>query len=264
MKRLLTMLALTAAVPAWAQTPPATPPVTPPPYDAGGLPRTPVYHSDEGQPIDVRVPEKKTDTRQFPQQTRAPYHHPTDFTVTAVSSELHAGWASVLLPSGRILISEHLPGQLRLLEKGKLSPPLAGLEARALGLDTPQVFLMDVQADPDYARNHTIFFTFAGYLDKTVYNTAIGRAVVDEDAHAVRADHDAASIARTSAATCSTGIDTGRTSSRSPVRRSRIGSAPVDVGTGTTTISADDMSSAFAPRRRRPHIGDNPSRDRHQ
>jgi len=186
MKRLLTMLTLTAAVPAWAQTPPATPPVTPPPYDAGGLPRTPVYHSDEGQPIDVRVPEKKTDTRQFPQQTRAPYHHPTDFMVTPVSSELHAGWASVLLPSGRILISEHLPGQLRLLEKGQLSPPLAGLEARALGLDTPQVILMDVQADPDYARNHTIFFTFAGYLDKTVYNTAIGRAVVDEDAHAVR------------------------------------------------------------------------------
>ncbi len=161
-----------------AQTKPA------PEYDSGGLPRTPVYHSDEGQPVDVRPPEKKVDTRQFPQQTRAPFHHATDVKVTALSSELHAGWASIVLPSGRILVSEHLPGAIRLLDHGKLSAPLTGLEA--LNLTTPTMILMDVQADPAYATNHTIYFTYCEYLDKTVYNTAIGRAVVDEGANSLR------------------------------------------------------------------------------
>jgi glucose/arabinose dehydrogenase len=157
---------------------------TVPDHDSGGLPRVPVYHSDEGQPIDVRPPEKKVDTRQFPQQTRAPYHHATDFKVTVLSSALRAGWASIVLPSGRILVSEHLPGALRVLDHGKLSEPLTGLED--LHLTTPTMILMDVQADPAFASNHTIYFTYAEYLDKTVYNTAIARAVVDENAGALR------------------------------------------------------------------------------
>jgi glucose/arabinose dehydrogenase len=188
MKRHFIPLAFALTIPVWALPAAAQipAPATPPSHDAGGLPRLPVYGSVEGQPVDSRVPEKKTDTRQFPQQTRAPYHHATDFKVTTLTSQLQAGWASVLLPSGRILISEHLPGQIRFLEKGQLSAPLAGLDAPALGLNTPQLILMDVQADPDYAKNHTIFFTYAGLLDKTVYNTAIARAVVDEDARALR------------------------------------------------------------------------------
>ena len=176
--RLTSLAALLASAPALAQT------ATPPAYDSGGLPRTPVYHTDEGQPVDVRPPEKKADTRQFPQQTRAPYHHATDFKVTALSSELRAGWASILLPSGRILVSEHLPGAVRLLDHGKLSEPLAGLER--LNLTTPDMILLDVQADPAFSINHTIYFTYCEYLDKTVYNTAIARAVLDESAHALR------------------------------------------------------------------------------
>lgn len=171
---------LLSAMPALAQT--QTPKPDAAAYSADGLPRASRFATMEGQPIDSRTPEKKTDTRLFPQQTRAPYHHPTDFTVTVLTDKLQAGWASVVLPSGRILISEHLPGQFRLLEKGQLSAPLTGLD---LGTNTPQLVLMDVVADPDYARNHTIFFTYAGYLDRTVYNTAIARAVVDEDGHAL-------------------------------------------------------------------------------
>jgi aldose sugar dehydrogenase len=176
--RLAALAALLACAPAFAQT------ATLPAYDSGGLPRTPFYHTQEGQPIDVRPPEKKVDTRQFPQQTRAPYHHATDFKVTALSSELRAGWASILLPSGRIVVSEHLPGALRLLDHGKLSEPLAGLEG--LNLTTPGMILLDVQPDPAFASNNTIYFTYCEYLDKTVYNTAIARAVLDEGAHALR------------------------------------------------------------------------------
>ena len=184
MKRSLTALALLAGTSLVMAQTAAPRPATPPPNDAGGLPRLPVYATVEGQPIDSRVPEKKTDTRQFPQQTHAPYHHATDFKIEVVADGLRAGWASIALPSGRILISEHIPGTLRLLEKGKLSDPVTGLEA--LKLTTPQMILMDVQADPDYAHNHTLFFTYAEYLDKTVYNTAIARAVLDEDAHTLR------------------------------------------------------------------------------
>ncbi|HEY0265267.1 MAG TPA: PQQ-dependent sugar dehydrogenase, partial [Rhizomicrobium sp.] len=180
MKRRLLPAVLLASSTALAQTPVTAPPA----YDAGGLPRTPVYHAVEGQPIDSRVPEKKTDTRQFPQQTRAPYHHAADFKIEVVASGLRAGWASLVLPSGRILIAEHLPGALRLFEQGNLSAPLAGLEG--LHLATPSMLLLDVQADPAFAANHTLYFTYCEYLDKTVANTAIARAVLDENAHALR------------------------------------------------------------------------------
>ena len=58
------------------------------------------------------MPEKKADTRQFPEQTRAPYHHATDFKVTVVTNQLHAAWASALLPDGKLLVTERLPGRL--------------------------------------------------------------------------------------------------------------------------------------------------------
>ena len=72
--RLAAAAVLLACAPAIAQTPAAAPA---PDYNAGGLPRTPTYHMDEGQPVDIRAPEKKADTRQFPEQTRAPYHNDT-------------------------------------------------------------------------------------------------------------------------------------------------------------------------------------------
>src|SRR3954470_4201802 len=120
-----------AAVPALAQTPPPTqarPPGPAPDYNAGGLPRVPTYGTIEGQPIDARAPEKKADTRQCPQQTRAPYHHPTDFKVTVLTNQLHAAWASALLPDGKLLVTERLPGAFRIVGKDSLSAPLKGLE----------------------------------------------------------------------------------------------------------------------------------------
>ena len=197
MKRLMKRLALAlslAALPilALAQTPPPTqpPPTQPrppgpaPDYNAGGLPRTPTYGSIEGQPIDARTPEKKVDTRQFPQQTRAPYHHATDFKVTVLTDQLHAAWASALLPSGNILVTERLPGAFRIVGKSGLSEPLKGLED--LHVQAPKTGLLDVVLDPGFARNHTIYFTYFEYQDRIVFNTAIARAVLDEDAGVIR------------------------------------------------------------------------------
>src|SRR5476649_1023535 len=187
MKRLIVALAqilVATALPASlaAQTP-AQPPA-PAPAASGGLPATPTYSSVEGQPIDTRLPEKKVDTRQFPQQTRAPYHHATDFKVTVLTNQLQAAWASALLPDGKVLVTERLPGAFRLVSKDGLSAPLAGLDG--LHVSTPMTGLLDVVLDPDFAANHTIFFTYFEYFDKTVYNTSIARAVLDENAGAIR------------------------------------------------------------------------------
>jgi glucose/arabinose dehydrogenase len=187
MKRLVLALDLAALPTAlFAQAPPTQPrpPGPAPDYNAGGLPSTPTYGAIEGQPIDARVPEKKRDTRQFPEQTRAPYHHATDFKVTVLTNQLHAAWASALLPDGNVLVTERLPGAFRIVGKDGLSAPLAGLEG--LHVSTPMTGLLDVVLDPDFAANHTIFFTYFEYLDKTVYNTAIARAVLDENAGAIR------------------------------------------------------------------------------
>jgi glucose/arabinose dehydrogenase len=122
---LLSLALLVTAAPAMAQTPaPATAPAKPAPapdYNAGGLPRTPTYNTVEGQPVDSRPFEKKADTRQFREQTRAPYHHATDFKVEVLTDKLSAGWAVAPLPDGKFLITERLPGQFRLLDKGTLS-----------------------------------------------------------------------------------------------------------------------------------------------
>jgi glucose/arabinose dehydrogenase len=183
MKRLALALTLAALPTGLAAQAPA--PATPPAYSSGGLPRTPAYNAVEGQPIDSRVPEKKMDTRQFPEQTRAPYHHATDFKVTVLTNQLHAAWASALLPDGRLLVTERLPGAFRLVNKdGSLSAPLSGLDG--LHVSTPMTGLLDVVLDPDFASNHTIYFTYFEYFDKTVYNTAIARAVLDESAGAIR------------------------------------------------------------------------------
>ena len=180
MKRLTLALALAALPTALA----AQTPAAPPPYSAGGLPRTPTYNMVEGQPIDGRAPEKKVDTRQFPQQTRAPYHHATDFSVTVLTNQLHAAWASALLPDGNVLVTERLPGAFRLVNRNGVSEPLAGLEG--LHVATPMTGLLDVVLDPDFASNHTIYFTYFEYLDKIVFNTAVARAVLDESARAIR------------------------------------------------------------------------------
>ena len=183
MKRLVLALLLAAAPAAvFAQT--ATTPATPPAYNAGGLPRTPTYGSIEGQPVDARVPEKKVDTRQFPLQTRAPFHHATDFKVTVLTNQLHAAWASALLPDGKLLVTERLPGAFRIVGKDGVGAPLTGLEG--LHVSTPMTGLLDVVLDPAFATNHTIYFTYFEYLDKTVYNTGVARAVLDEAGGAIR------------------------------------------------------------------------------
>jgi aldose sugar dehydrogenase len=171
---------LAAETPAQAATPPAVQTEAQPPA-ASVLSRLavryPVYATVEGQPIDPRPPEKSDDKPLFPEQTRAPYHATAPFNVTTLTSSLHAPWALAVLPDGKILITERLPGAFRILDKqGVLSDPLPGLSG--LSAD-PETGLLDVVLDPHFAANHRIFFTFFGYADRTMGNTNVARARLD-------------------------------------------------------------------------------------
>ena len=147
----------------------------------------------EGHPIETRPPEKADDHPAFREQTRAPYHASTSFTVTTLIDNLPAPWSLAFLPGGNILLTERLPGSIRILDsKGVLSEPVAGVASLASPA-AADIGLLDVVLDPHFASNHQIFFTFFDYIDGTNSNTYIARGRLDE---AKRALSDAKVIFR--------------------------------------------------------------------
>ncbi len=134
----------------------------------------------DGQPIERRPPEKSDDQPAFPGQTRAPYHASASFRVTTLIDNLPAPWSLAFLPDGKILLTERLPGSLRILDtKGVLSKPVTGVAGLASGAAT-DIGLLDVVLDPHFAVNHQIFFTFYDFIDGTNSNTYVARARLDE------------------------------------------------------------------------------------
>src|ERR1700678_2531450 len=171
--------ALAVQTPAQGSTPSAvqTEAPQPTPRKSRFAPSYPVYATVEGHPINPSPPEKSDDKPLFPEQTRAPYHKTAPYKVTTLTAALHAPWALAFLPDGDILITEKLPGAMRILDKqGVLSEPLPGL----VGLSTDkETGLLDVALDPHFETNHRIFFTFFGYSDKVVASTDVARARLD-------------------------------------------------------------------------------------
>jgi glucose/arabinose dehydrogenase len=176
MKWSLVLLTCVALLPATlaGQTPPSA---TAPDGNVAGLPRPAVV---EGRPIETRPPEKRDDKPAFPEQTRAPYHATAPFKVTTLVDNMHAPWSLAFLPDGKILVTERLPGAMRMLDtRGALSEPLAGVSVVA-SAGAKYVGLLDVVLDPGFASNHRIFFTFFDFVDGTDSNTYVARARLDE------------------------------------------------------------------------------------
>jgi aldose sugar dehydrogenase len=176
MKRHMGLLACLALVPATlaGQTPPSA---SAPNGSAAGLPRPVMV---EGRPVETRPTEKKDNAPAFPEQTRAPYHATAPFKVTTLIDNIHAPWSLAFLPEGKILVTERLPGTMRILDtNGALSAPLAGVSVVASAA-AKDIGLLDVVLDPGFASNHRIFFSFFDYVDGTDSNTNVARARLDE------------------------------------------------------------------------------------
>jgi glucose/arabinose dehydrogenase len=151
----------------------------------------PALRFEEGKPAQVQPRENTADRPLFPQQTRAPYHHAADWQVTKLTDKLHSPWSLAFLPDGKILLTERLPGNLRLLgEDGALSGPLTGIDMLA-----PQgkLGLLEVALAPDFAKSRRIYFSFFQLLPDRNGNTNLAYGTLDEQAGAV---HDVRVIFR--------------------------------------------------------------------
>ena len=123
---------------------------------------------------------KERQPARFPEQTRAPYHASAPFKVTTLIDNLPAPWSLAFLPGGKILLTERLPGSIRILDtKGVLSEPVAGV-ADLASPAAKDIGLLDVVLDPKFATNHRIFFSFFDFIDGTNSNTYVARARLDE------------------------------------------------------------------------------------
>ena len=77
-----------------------------------------------------------------------------------MAKDLETPWGLAFLPDGRLLITER-PGRLRIVEKGKLLPPVTG---------TPKVWvqqdggLFDVEVHPRLRKNGWIYLSFSETL----------------------------------------------------------------------------------------------------
>ena len=136
----------------------------------------------DGQPIETRNPEKAGDKPLFPEQTRAPYRASVPFKVTTLVDNLHVTWGMDFLPDGRMLLTERLPGALRILDKNNvLSPPVQEITSVGAG---KEIVLLDVAVDPNFRRNHRIFFTFCDFIRQPSLNntnTYVASARLDGD-----------------------------------------------------------------------------------
>src|SRR5438093_1863909 len=166
MKRHVSLLACLALVPATlaAQTPPAG-------ASNDNPARVPRPAAMEGRPVETRPPEKKDNAPAFPEQTRAPYHATAPFKVTTLIDNLHAPWSMAFLPDGKILVTERLPGTMRIVDpKGEISEPLTGVNV-VMNPEAKDIGLLDLALDPNFATNHRLFFTFFDYIGGTDSNT---------------------------------------------------------------------------------------------
>jgi len=149
------------------------------------VPNNPDYTAlVEGKPVDSRQNENVNDKPLYPEQTRAPYHKTASYKLTEITGALEAPWALAFLPDGKFLVTERLPGKLRVISPdGTIAPPVSGLEA--LNTGWPQTGLFDLALDPKFNSNHRIFFTFFGFDRGEISGIQVARATFNQAANSL-------------------------------------------------------------------------------
>ncbi len=95
----------------------------------------------------------------FVGQTRAPgVTTKTALSISVINSDLQQPWAICLLPDGRFLITQKAGNMLILTADGKQDKKITNLPAV---LAEGQGGLLDVNIDPNFASNRTIFWDYA-------------------------------------------------------------------------------------------------------
>ncbi|HXW08774.1 MAG TPA: PQQ-dependent sugar dehydrogenase [Vicinamibacterales bacterium] len=95
-----------------------------------------------------------------------------------VARDLETPWGLAFLPDGRLLITER-PGRLRIVENGRMLPPVTGI---------PEVWhvqdggLFDVEVHPQYAKNGWIYLSLSESGPDKTSNTVIIRGRIKDNA----------------------------------------------------------------------------------
>jgi glucose/arabinose dehydrogenase len=84
-------------------------------------------------------------------------------------AQLEFPWGMTFLPDGRLLLTEK-PGRLRTYSDGKLSEPIKGLPKFTY---RGQGGLLDVEIDPDFAKNHLVYLFFTEAAESQPENAQV-------------------------------------------------------------------------------------------
>jgi len=100
-------------------------------------------------------------------------------TVSTVADGLRNPWALVFLPGGKDMLVTERPGNLRLVNaEGKVGPPISGVpKVWAEG----QGGLLDVALSPEFAKDRTLYLSYAEEGSNGKAGTAVGRGQLSED-----------------------------------------------------------------------------------
>jgi aldose sugar dehydrogenase len=112
-----------------------------------------------GGPVETGPPNVPEFKPAFEGQTRAPaIQTRTPLQVTEIADGFDRPWAIEFLPSGHMLITEKVDGELFVLAPdGKKSPPVTGVPKVDGG---GQGGLLDVALDPNYENNQVIYLSY--------------------------------------------------------------------------------------------------------
>lgn len=137
--------------------------------------------ADTSRPVETKKPNASYKPA-FAGQTRIQgVSTTTAYKVDKLAGNLGRPWAVIPMPDGRFLITEKSGYMMILDAKGTLIKKITGLPAVD---DRGQGGLLDVALDPDFGRNHMIYWSYAEKTGNTNL-TAVAKGKLDEAAGVV-------------------------------------------------------------------------------